>query len=42
MGQLLEVPIKDKAIEVGENEHFEWSACSMQGWRPSMEDAHIC
>lgn len=42
MDYLLNAPITEKKCEVGQNEHFEWSTCSMQGWRPTMEDAHIC
>ena len=42
MGGFLDKPIRDKNPEPGKNEHFQWGACSMQGWRSSMEDTHIC
>jgi len=42
MGAHLEKPITEKVVEVGHNKEFLWSACSMQGWRVGMEDAHIC
>lgn len=42
MGQYLDTPIKDKNPENGKNEMCRWGACSMQGWRCGMEDAHIC
>ena len=41
MGAYLDAPIKDKHPENGENDQLKWGACSMQGWRTSMEDAHI-
>lgn len=34
-------PNKEKDSENGENDHFRYGACSMQGWRKSQEDAHI-
>ena len=37
----LNQPIKDKHKDVGENHIYEFIACSMQGWRTNMEDAHI-
>ena len=42
MGGFLDAPIKDKNSEPGHNEHFQWGACGMQGWRTGMEDTHIC
>ena len=42
MGAYLETPIKDKNPEDGQNTDLAWGACSMQGWRCGMEDAHIC
>ncbi len=42
MGAYLDSPIKDKHPENGQNDTCKWGACSMQGWRCSMEDAHIC
>lgn len=42
MGAYLDVPIKDKNPEPGKNHEFAWGACSMQGWRCSQEDSHIC
>ena len=41
MGAYLDQPIKDKNPESGINEQCAWGACSMQGWRCGMEDAHI-
>lgn len=40
MGVLLSKPNTDKTFETGENDKMEFAACSMQGWRTSMEDAH--
>ena len=42
MGAYLDAPIKDKNPEPGTNEMVSWGACAMQGWRCSMEDAHLC
>jgi protein phosphatase 2C family protein 2/3 len=42
MGDLLDKPMKDKNAESGSNNMCSWGVCSMQGWRKSMEDAHIC
>ena len=42
MGAYLDNPVKDKNPEPGFNSKFSWGACAMQGWRVSMEDAHIC
>ena len=41
MGAFLDSPITDKNSEVGSNEICSWGACSMQGWRTDMEDAHV-
>jgi|TARA_B110000305_G_C19316798_1_gene576889 serine/threonine protein phosphatase PrpC len=41
MGAFLDSPITDKNSEVGTNEICSWGACSMQGWRTDMEDAHV-
>jgi serine/threonine protein phosphatase PrpC len=42
MGAYLDAPIKDKNPEPGQNDMAVWGACAMQGWRCSMEDAHLC
>ena len=41
MGDFLDKPMKDKNPEEGCNDQCSWGVCSMQGWRKSMEDAHI-
>ena len=41
MGAYLDTPMKDKNPESGSNQTCAWGACSMQGWRTGMEDAHI-
>lgn len=41
MGAYLDTPITEKNPESGKNEMAAWGVCSMQGWRCSMEDAHI-
>jgi hypothetical protein len=41
MGDFLDKPMKDKNPEKGNNDMCSWGVCSMQGWRKSMEDAHI-
>jgi serine/threonine protein phosphatase PrpC len=41
MGAYLDAPIKDKNPENGEFDIVKWGACSMQGWRCGMEDAHL-
>ena len=41
MGAYLDTPVKDKNPVSGSNDKFSWGACEMQGWRTSMEDAHI-
>mmetsp|Transcript_11097 Transcript_11097/g.25155 ORF Transcript_11097/g.25155 Transcript_11097/m.25155 type:complete len:314 (-) Transcript_11097:203-1144(-) len=40
MGVLLSKPNTDKVFDDGENEKIAFAACSMQGWRTTMEDAH--
>ncbi|KAI8601573.1 phosphatase 2C-like domain-containing protein [Dissophora ornata] len=40
MGQALSAPVTDKHSSVGLNERFAYGASAMQGWRPTMEDAH--
>lgn len=40
MGVLLSKPNTDKEYDQGENNVIAFAACSMQGWRTSMEDAH--
>ena len=41
MGEFLSVPIRDKVTEEGENSTVKYASCGMQGWRKSMEDAHV-
>lgn len=46
MGTYLSTPVLDKCVEIGssnENGEFPvaWAVADMQGWRKSMEDAHI-
>ena len=41
MGAYLDTPIRDKNPENGITETCAYGACSMQGWRCGMEDAHI-
>ena len=46
MGTYLSTPILDKGEEIGEtldgdNSPLTWGVVDMQGWRKSMEDAHI-
>ena len=42
MGSLLDKPITDKNPENGNFNGISYGACSMQGWRTGMEDAHLC
>ena len=42
MGAYLDEPVRDLNPVDGGNSQFTWGACGMQGWRMSMEDAHIC
>lgn len=42
MGVYLSTPNTGKDSEEGEIPELRYAACSMQGWRMSMEDAHIC
>ena len=41
MGIYLSEPKKEKHTDVGGNNKYEFAASNMQGWRMSMEDAHI-
>ncbi|EDO15532.1 hypothetical protein Kpol_479p20 [Vanderwaltozyma polyspora DSM 70294] len=41
MGQILSNPIVEKHIESSKDEFTAFGLCDMQGWRMSMEDAHI-
>jgi len=41
MGVYLSTPKTEKEITFGENEKLYYAAASMQGWRTSMEDAHL-
>jgi len=41
MGAYLDCPIKDKNATHGNTDICWWGACSMQGWRCSMEDTEI-
>ena len=41
MGQILSHPIIDKEHHSGEDSLTAFGLCAMQGWRMSMEDAHI-
>ncbi|CEP60643.1 type 2C protein phosphatase PTC3 LALA0_S01e15654g [Lachancea lanzarotensis] len=42
MGQILSNPIIDKEIDSGTDVLTAFGLCAMQGWRMSMEDAHVC
>lgn len=41
MGQILSNPVIDKECHQGIDTFSSFGLCSMQGWRTSMEDAHI-
>jgi len=41
MGEFLSTPNRDKHSETGEGGNIRYVAVGMQGWRRSMEDAHI-
>jgi len=41
MGAYLSTPITDKESEDGEGGHIRYGVSAMQGWRRSMEDAHV-
>ena len=41
MGSHLQKPKTEKEISSGDGNGFKWGCCGMQGWRTSMEDAHI-
>ena len=44
MGAYLDKPVEEKNPQSGSGmgDTINWGACSMQGWRCGMEDAHIC
>jgi serine/threonine protein phosphatase PrpC len=41
MGAYLSTPKTEKETSTEENEHYKVAASGMQGWRVSMEDAHV-
>lgn len=41
MGTYLSTPVVDKCEEEGECSTLAWGVVDMQGWRKSMEDAHV-
>lgn len=41
MGAFLDKPITEKEYHVGAGNSLEWACAHMQGWRVSMEDAHV-
>ena len=41
MGPYLSSPNTAKDSETGSDNRFNFSACSMQGWRNQQEDSHI-
>ena len=41
MGSLLTAPVCSKLLERYENENYQASVCSMQGYRETMEDAIV-
>lgn len=41
MGDFLSTPNREKISETGKGGNVRYVAASMQGWRRSMEDAHI-
>lgn len=41
MGTYLSTPVTDKCYEEGDDGDLTWGVVDMQGWRKSMEDAHI-
>eukprot|EP01069_Polyplicarium_translucidae_P004108 Polyplicarium_translucidae@DN2495_c0_g1_i4.p1 len=41
MGNYLAVPISSKRSVVRKSGSFKFASCEMQGWRTSMEDAHV-
>jgi len=42
MGAFLDKPITEKETHQGKGNELEWACSHMQGWRVSMEDAHLC
>lgn len=41
MGTYLSTPETEKSVEEGEDRTLRWAVVDMQGWRKTMEDAHI-
>lgn len=41
MGTYLSTPVTEKNTEHGTSSRVSWGVVDMQGWRKSMEDAHI-
>lgn len=41
MGAYLSQPVTEKVTDKGENDAFSYGVSTMQGWRTSMEDAHV-
>lgn len=41
MGVYLSTPVTEKVGEEGANEIVSYGCCAMQGWRKTMEDAHL-
>lgn len=41
MGAFLDKPITEKVTVSGEGNDLKWACAHMQGWRVSMEDAHV-
>jgi serine/threonine protein phosphatase PrpC len=41
MGTYLSTPVTDKNEESGESPKLAWGVVEMQGWRKTMEDAHV-
>ncbi|KAI0754952.1 PP2C-domain-containing protein [Daedaleopsis nitida] len=41
MGQTLSIPATDKHTEQGANDKYHYGVTEMQGWRITMEDAHV-
>lgn len=42
MGNYLSEPKRGKHSSTGDSDHFSYGATAMQGWRITMEDAHVC
>jgi serine/threonine protein phosphatase PrpC len=41
MGTYLSTPVTEKRQEAGTADNIAWGVVDMQGWRKSMEDAHV-